>query len=209
MQQQTVGRRHAAHGFRTGLRHGVMCEKFFSFSHCYDVHRLTAFAKWLHCTLGRSNCARGQSGHAWQHCDSTAGPACRVSAPPHPTPHIPHPSKQSRDGAGPRHHPRNCQRLSGAFAQIEQPPLSSTQMRMMTMMLGTVALIACVGLVFLCFLYRPLSFYAQFRLGTLKVIPSMCLIDIHSGLLSKGPECGGISWGEGGWGATPCHMVWR
>ena len=37
-------------------------------------------------------------------------------------------------------------------------------------------------------LYRPLSFYAHFRLGALKVSPRMWLIDFLSGLLSKGPE---------------------
>ena len=37
-------------------------------------------------------------------------------------------------------------------------------------------------------LYRSLSFYAQFRLGALKVSLRMWLIDFHSGLLSNGPE---------------------
>ena len=46
------------------------------------------------------------------------------------------------------------------------------------------------GLMFVRSLYRPLSFYAQFRsrLGALKVSPSMCLIGFHSGLLCKGPD---------------------
>ena len=40
---------------------------------------------------------------------------------------------------------------------------------------------------FLRKLYRPLSFQAKFRLGSLKVSLSTCLNDFHSGLLSKGP----------------------
>ena len=41
---------------------------------------------------------------------------------------------------------------------------------------------------FLRKLYRPLSYQAKFRLGSLKVSLSTCLIAFHSGLLSKGPE---------------------
>ena len=41
---------------------------------------------------------------------------------------------------------------------------------------------------FLRKLYRPLSFQAKFRLGSLKVSLSTCLNDFHSELLSKGPE---------------------
>ena len=41
---------------------------------------------------------------------------------------------------------------------------------------------------FLRTLYRPLSFQAKFRLGSLQVSLSACLNDFHSGLLSKGLE---------------------
>ena len=37
-------------------------------------------------------------------------------------------------------------------------------------------------------LYRPLSFYALFRMVAVKVSPSICLNNFHSGVLSKGPE---------------------
>ena len=40
---------------------------------------------------------------------------------------------------------------------------------------------------FLRKLYRPLSFQAKFRLGSLKLSLSAFLNDFHSGLLSKGP----------------------